>query len=288
VGIARAPDGEMSVKVGRPIVVGDVIFRSARILIDRPFLMIPQVIVLIPALVVDLLTSSSPFNPLGLIIGILSGVLSVIVTGAYPPLVKAALEGGQHSVTEALGKAYHRFWTLLVAGILVVLIVALGFIALIVPGIILLTWYAYTVPAIMLEGKGATEGMAASKAFGRDKKGSTFLIFLTVFLVGLLLFVVESILSLGSRLLGQLVFSILDVPLGAWVAVMVTYTYITYGMSSATATMESGGVGVAPLASPQATAQPSASVGTPGGFCQFCGSPVTMASKYCRKCGNPL
>src|SRR5882672_3681294 len=107
----------MTVKVGRPIVVGDVIFRSARILIDRPFLMIPQLIVLIPALVVDLLTSSSPFNPLGLIIGILSGVLSVIVTGAYPPLVKAALEGGQHSVTEALGKAYHRFWTLLGAGI---------------------------------------------------------------------------------------------------------------------------------------------------------------------------
>ena len=93
---------------------------------------------------------------------------------------------GQLSVTEALGKAFHRFWTLLGAGILVVLIVALGFIALVVPGIILLTWYAYTVPAIMLEGKGATEGMAASKAFGRDKKGSTFLIFLTAGAVGIL------------------------------------------------------------------------------------------------------
>jgi hypothetical protein len=277
----------MTLKVGRPIVVGDVIFRSARILIDRPFLMIPQLIVLIPALVVDLLTSSSPFNPLGLIIGILSGVLSVIVTGAYPPLVKAALEGGQHSVGEALGKAVQRFWTLLAAGILTVLIVALGFIALIVPGIILLTWYAYTVPAIMLDGKGATEGMAASKAFGRDKKGSTFLIFLTVFLVGLLLFAVESILSLGSRLLGQLVFSVLDVPLGAWVAVMVTYTYLTYGPSSVPATTEAAGLGMAPNVSPQPPAQAGASVAPSGNFCRFCGSLLRADSKFCASCGKP-
>jgi hypothetical protein len=277
----------MTVKIGRPIVVGDVIFRSARILIDRPFLMIPQLIVLIPALLVDLLTSSSPFNPLGLIIGILSGVLSVIVTGAYPPLVKAALEGGQHSVGEALGKAVQRFWTLLAAGILTVLIVALGFIALIVPGIILLTWYAYTVPAIMLDGKGATEGMAASKAFGRDKKGSTFLIFLTAGLVGLLLFAVESILSLGSRLLGQLVFSVLDVPLGAWVAIMITYTYLSYGPSPVPATAEAAGLGMAPNVSPQPPVQAGASVAAPGNFCRFCGSPLRADSKFCASCGKP-
>jgi len=277
----------MTVKLGRPIVAGDVIFRSARILRDRPFLMVPQLIVLVPALVVDLLTSSSPFNALGLTIGILSGVLSVIVTGAYPPLIKAALEGGQHSVTEALGKAYHRFWTLLGAGILVVLIVVLGLFALAVPGTIFATWYAYTVPVIMLEGKGATEGMAASKAFGRDKKGSTFLIFLTAGLVALLLFALESILSLGSRLLGQLVFSVLDVPLGAWVAVMVTYTYLTYGPSSVPAATPAGEIGMATEMSTQPPAQASAPVAAPGNFCRFCGSPLRPDSKFCANCGKP-
>jgi hypothetical protein len=276
----------MTVKVGRPIVVGVVITKSARIVYTRPFLMVPQLIVLIPNLINDLLTSSSPFNPLGLVIAILSGVLSVIVTGAYPPLVKAAIEGGQHSVTEALGKAYHRFWSLLGAGILVVLIVVLGFIALIVPGIIFATWYAYTVPAIMLEGKGATEGMAASKAFGRDKKGSTFLIFLTAALVALLLFALTSLLSLASPRLGQLVFSVLDVPLGAWVAVMVAYTYLTYGPSSVPATAESSGLGMAPNAPPQPPAQAIASVGAPGNFCRFCGSPLRADSKFCANCGK--
>ncbi|HYR04635.1 MAG TPA: hypothetical protein VEO75_04535, partial [Nitrososphaerales archaeon] len=146
----------MTVKVGRPINVGDVVFRSARILYARPLLVVPQLIVLIPNVINALLTSTSIFNPLGALIGLIAAVVGVMVTGAYPPLVKAALVGGQLSVGEAFGKALQRFWTLLAAGILVVLIVALGFIALVVPGIILLTWYAYTVPAIMLEGKGAT------------------------------------------------------------------------------------------------------------------------------------
>ena len=249
--------------------------------------MVPQLVVLVPNLVNALLTSSSIFNPLGVVFGIIAVVLGVMVTGAYPLLVKASIEGGQLSVTEALGKAFHRFWTLLGAGILVVLIVGLGFIALVVPGIILLTWYAYTVPAIMLEGKGATEGMAASKAFGRDKKGSTFLIFLTAGVVGALLFIVLSILSLASRVLGQLVFSVLDVPLGAWVAVMVTYTYLTYGPSSVPATTEAAGSGVAPPAFPQQPAQSSPSVGGSGGFCRFCGSPIAAGAKFCPACGKP-
>jgi len=222
------------------------------------------------------------------VIGILGVVLSVIVTGAYPPLVKAALESGQFSVGEALGKAAHRFWTLVLAGILVVLIVGAGFVALVVPGIILLTWYAYTVPAIMLEGKGATEGMAASKAFGRDKKGSTFLIFLTAGLVGLILLAIESILSLASRALGQIVFSILDVPLAAWVAVMVTYTYITYGPSSAAAMAGAPGIESALDASLQPPATASAPPSAPGGFCRFCGSALRADSKFCPNCGKPV
>ena len=46
--------------------------------------------------------------------------------------------------------------------------------ALIIPGVIFVTWYTYSVPAIMLEDKGVLAGWAASKTFGRDKKWSTF------------------------------------------------------------------------------------------------------------------
>jgi hypothetical protein len=276
------------VKVGRPIIVGDVLSKSAKILSSRPILIAPQLIILIPNLINALLTSSSIFNPLGVLIGLIVAVLGVIVIGAYPQLVKAALEGGKLSVGEALGKAAQRFWTLVLAGILVVLIVGAGFIALVVPGIILLTWYAYTVPAIMLEGRGATERMAASKAFGRDKKGSTFLIFLTAGLVGLVLLGIESILSLASRTLGQIVFSILDVPLAAWVAVMVTYTYITYGPSSPAAMAGAPGIESTLDPSLQPSAMPSAPVSAVNNFCRFCGSALRADSKFCPNCGKPV
>ena len=90
--------------------------------------------------------------------------------------MKEALSGQKLTVGEALRLAYKRFWSLLGAGLLVVLIVGVGLIALVVPGVIFATWYSYTAPAIMLDNEGALDGTSASKAFGRDKKMSTIVL----------------------------------------------------------------------------------------------------------------
>lgn len=271
-------------KVGRAIDVGQVISRSTRILIAQPVILVPQLIILVPTLLGDALSASSILSPLRVLTSILSFVFSLIASGAYPSLVKAVIDGGQISLTEALGKAYRRFWTLLAASILVGIIVVLGLIALIVPGIILATWYAYTVPAIMLEDKGALEGMSASKAFGRDKKGRTFLIFVTVAIVGLIVLSIQSIVSIASPFVGELVYDILLVPLGAWISVILAYTYLTYGPSLVPAKTEPSGFGMAPLAPPQ----PTASVGMSGGFCQYCGAPIPAGSRFCASCGKSV
>jgi hypothetical protein len=249
-------------------------------------IMLPQLILAVFTLVTDLL-SSSALSPLRVVIAIASGVLSLIVSGAYPSMVKAIVEGSEPSLAESLGKAVHRFWTLLAAGILVALIVGLGLIAIVVPGVIFATWYAYTVPAIMLEDKGALEGMAASKAFGRDKKGDTFLIFVAIAMAGLVLIIVQFILSLASPLLGNLVYAVLSVPYGAWVSVIFSYTYLTCGPSSVPTTTEAVG-GVASLASLQPPVQANAPIGTPANFCQFCGSRIAPGSKFCGACGKPV
>jgi hypothetical protein len=275
------------VKVGRAIRAGAVVSQSAKILSSRPLIMVPQLILAVVTLVTDLL-SSSTLSPLRIVIAIVSYVLSLILSGAYPSMVKAVLEGGEPSVAESLGNAVQRFWTLLAAGILVALVVGLGLVALVVPGVILATWYAYTVPAIMLEGKGALEGMAASKAFGRDKKGDTFLIFVAILIAGLILLVVEFIFSFASPVLGDLVYAVLYVPFGAWASVVFSYTYLTCGPSSVPTTTDATGHGVAPPAPPQLSAQANASVGAPVNFCQFCGSRIAAGSKFCGACGKPV
>jgi hypothetical protein len=280
----------MGVRVGKAIVVGDVISRSVTMITQTPALMFPQIIILILALIGDLL-SGSALSYLGVIVSIVSFVASVIVAGAYPSMVQAVLGGGQFSVTDSLRKAYGRFWTLLIAGILVGLVVIVGFVALIVPGIIFVTWYAYTVPPIMLEEKGAMAGMAASKAFGRDKKWSTFLILLVIAVVALVILGIQTALSLAVPLLGRVVYSLLSVPFDAWIAVIFTYAYLTYGPSSVPVTAETSGYGaVPPVSIQQPMIQAGAQVGTspPNNFCRSCGSPLRSDSKFCSVCGKAL
>jgi hypothetical protein len=277
----------MSVKVGRPIAVGDVLSKSANLLMKTPALIIPQAIVLVLSLLEDLANSATfSLAYLGLIF--VSAIVSIIVLGAYPSLVQEALEGKQPAIGEGLRKAFGKFWSLLIAGILVFLITFVGVIALIVPGIIFFTWYAYTVPAIMLENKGALDGMSASKAFGRDKKWSTFSLFVVVFIVALVVGVIEVAVSFGSGLGGKIVGSILEVPVEAWVSVILTYTYITYGPSATPAPPDASLYGIPPPAPPYSQPDIPVSQGATTNFCRNCGAPVQPGSKFCNSCGQPI
>lgn len=263
--------------VGRAIDVRDVLARSTQIIRAQPLLLVPQLIVLIPTILGDALGGSATLDLLRVIFSILAFVFFVIASGAYPPLVKTVIAGGQISVTDALVAAYRKFWTLLLAGILVGIIVGVGFIALIVPGVILWTWYAYTVPSIMLEEKGATEGMSASKAFGRDKKMSTFLIALAAAVVFLVVLIVQSAFSLASPFVGDLVYDVLLVPYGAWFSVVLAYTYLAYGPSP-----------VATQTQPAGFVPPPPPVAASASYCQSCGSPIPAGSKFCTACGKPV
>ncbi len=158
-------------------------------------------------------------------------VVSIVVAGAYPLLVKGFLSNTPISISEAFRKALGRFWSLLGAGVLAGLMIALGTLALVVPGVILATWYFYTVSAVMLEDKGAIPGMRASKVFGRDKKWSTFLILLAILLVGSIVGVLQVVTSVFSPLIGMIVGFIFGIPFGAWVSVIPAYVYLVYGPS---------------------------------------------------------
>jgi len=231
------------------------------------------------------LGASPLLSLLALFLGIVTGVVSIIVSGAYPFMVKAAVDHGQLSISDAMGRAFHKFWSLLGAALLVGLLVAMGTIALVVPGLILATWYAYTVPAIVLEDKGALQGMAASKAFGRDKKWSTFLIGVAIVVVAFIVVLLDLGFALGGLgLLGRIIVQILFVPISAWAGVIVSYTYISCGPSSVPTAAGAAAPGTMPPAQ-----QPAMGVGSPAThFCPACGSPVEVGARFCRNCGKAL
>ena len=280
--------GLESLTVGTKFSVGEVLSKATDLLKAHPSIVLIQAIPAIPSLIGDIFGSSSIFNPVPLVFGILAAILSVIASGAYAPIVKEAVGGQRLTLEEALGHAYRRFWSLVGAGLLVVIIVLLGTIAFVVPGIIFATWYAYTTPAIMLENKGALDGMAASKAFGRDKKWSTFLIFLVFLVVYVVVGIIGGLLSLGGG--GRVIQTLLTIPLSAWTSVVISYVYISYGPSATAGEAPSSGV-VQPSSGVSMSA--GAPIGSPSaqgasGFCAFCGSPLKAGAKFCASCGRPV
>jgi len=227
--------------VGRAFGVVDVLVQSAKILFNRPVLVLPALIpatiltLLFPSIPDDVFFAQSSFLPT-FFLGLLATIVAyVLVDGAYPILVRSILTGGELSFYEAFGLAYRRFWSLLVAGAIVFGLILSGLFILVVPGIIFATWFLYSLPSIMLEGRGAIDGIRASKAFGQDKKLSTLLILLAVFVVAVIAAPLEPSFSAPLGLpaeLGTLLTLLVEATITAWGSIIPTYVYLMYGPPS--------------------------------------------------------
>jgi hypothetical protein len=93
------------------------------------------------------------------------------------------------SLQETFGRVWPRVWTLLGAGLLAGLGIALGLVLLIVPGLLLLTWWAVISPTIVLENKGVMESFGRSRelvrGYGWPVFGVVILAVLISFLIGI-------------------------------------------------------------------------------------------------------
>lgn len=105
----------------------------------------------------------------------------------------------------SLGETYERVRpqlpAIIVAGLLAGLGIALGLVLLIVPGLILLTWWIVIIPVIVLEGRSAGEAFSRSRELVRGHGWNVFgVIVLTILLV----------------IAFQIVLSLLLIPVSDW------------------------------------------------------------------------
>jgi hypothetical protein len=164
-------------------------------------------------------------------------VVGPLVSGMYPTMVEDVSNGRSIGTGRALRKAVKKYPSILGSNILVAILVLLASLLLLVPGIIVATWYYYTTPAIVLENRGALEGMSASKRFARNKKWATFLLLLVAYAVVFL----ESFARVGTspylmltspytfviNLVGGFITGIL-------MAIFPSYTYLRYAVRQQT------------------------------------------------------
>lgn len=115
-------------------------------------------------------------------------VFSTLYSGMVVELVSDVQDGRRDHTVGSLFRAVGGVVVpLILAGLVTGLLIGLGFILLIVPGLILATIFSVVAPAIVIERKGVFEAMGRSRELVRDNGLKVFLVILVVFLLSIVL-----------------------------------------------------------------------------------------------------
>jgi hypothetical protein len=118
--------------------------------------------------------------------GVLTLLIQQILIGAVAWAVAMVLIGRTPDAGASYRFGYRRLWSILLVGILFALAVFVGFIALIIPGIIIAVRFSVAIPALVVEGKRGTEALGRSWNLVRGRSWSVFGAFIVVgFLTGI-------------------------------------------------------------------------------------------------------
>jgi hypothetical protein len=131
------------------------------------------------------------------------------------------------TVQQVFERVRPHLGTLVVAGLLAGIGIAFGFVLLIVPGCILLTWWSLIVPVIVLEGKPVGEAFSRSRELVRGHGWTVFgAVIVAVILTAIASGIIQGIFSfLGSFLRAWIGGAIASAVTGPFLAVTLTLMY---------------------------------------------------------------
>ena len=136
-------------------------------------------------------------------------------------------------IDTTVGQVFERvrpfLGTLILAGVLAGIGVAIGLVLLVVPGLILLTWWCLIVPVIVLEGKRVGESFSRSRELVRGHAWTVFgVVLISAVLSAIASGIIQSIFSfLGSFLRYWIGGAIASAIVGPFFAVALTHMYFT-------------------------------------------------------------
>jgi hypothetical protein len=198
----------------------------------------------------------------GTVLIILGGLISLVGRALYVGFVVKLVEDvrdGRRDMTmgDLFSAAAPFILSLIAFGILWVIGVGIGFVLIIIPGLILLTMWAVGAPAIVAEGAGPIEAFGRSwrlvKGNGWSVFGSLLLILIIVILVQFVLAAIANPIGNGALVVASIISGTLTAPIFA-IAVTVMFYDLGGGAGEAAAVPQATGDPVAPPPPPDAPA----------------------------------
>jgi hypothetical protein len=174
-------------------------------------------------------------NWLAGLLGAMIGIVGAFwLQGALVKAVADVRDGrADMSIQDTFRSAWPHVPAIAVAGILAGLAIAIGLLLLIVPGLVLMTWWVVIIPAIVLEDKSAAESFSRSRELVRGYGWNVFgVIVLTILLLIVVSIVIGLILSPFDDWLQQLLSNIIS---GTVIApfIAVTWTLLYFRLRNA-------------------------------------------------------
>lgn len=190
--------------------IGYVLRKSVDVIQQNPMIFVPSLLPFLIGLLLGLFgvsfkATSFFMHPTALMLYMLGVIVLILVglvaEGAIVFMTKEQIEGRKVGYMEGIDAAVQRLTNLLIASVIIAIGTFIGFMLLIIPGIIWLLLVAFSIQIVMLENLDGVEAVKRSIMLVKENFGDT-LIFLLVLLIILLIisFVLGLIPVIGSAL----------------------------------------------------------------------------------------
>jgi hypothetical protein len=164
---------------------------------------------------------------INVIYAIASIVAALYIQGALSRIVQDVREDGKvdWTVGELLKSINPKLLPLLGLSIVVGVLVFIGLIFFIIPGVILALIWFVAVPVMIIEDKGVFESMSRSGELTKSNRWRLFGLMVVVYLGILVVFLLAAALTVALPILGIIAFIVLAVIIYPWVGVVVPTAY---------------------------------------------------------------
>lgn len=209
--------------------VGGVISRVWRIYVDQAPVLMPAaaVVFVIEGILAALLATSG--SVAGIILAeVISIVAGILFTGMVVELVSDVQDGRRDSSPgQLLRAAVPVLGQLILVGLVASIAIVIGFVLIIVPGLILITIWSVFVPVIVLERAPGLSSLSRSRELVRGNGWQVFgVLFVLYVLVGIISAALDGAATSASTGVGivvRVVVGVLTAPLGALAAAVLYF-----------------------------------------------------------------
>jgi hypothetical protein len=211
------------------------------------------------------------------VIFLVNVIFSTIAQGGAIKMASDEITKGQVNTGASVRFAVSKLLSIWALSIIVGIIIFLGFIALIVPGIILAIMYSLALPVLLIENKGVTESMGRSRQLVSHRWGKTLGTFLALAIIVIIAsLIVSAITAPLGNVLGPIVNGILSAFYQPLFPILLAVYY--YSNLARTAQAPAGQMPMTPTATFQAGMK----------LCATCGTPNASSATFCTRCGARL